>query len=109
MKKIERLPSDMIEQILAVSREMVTLAERGEWERVEVLQQERQQLIKDVFPLDASRIDQDFASETIQAILDLDKQLLQLALAQQKEIGTVLGKLNQGRQATKAYHTNARS
>jgi hypothetical protein len=99
----------MMEQILTVSQDMLALADKGEWERVEVLQRERQQLISDAFPLDASRVDQDSAAETIQAILDLDKQLLELASAQQKEIGAVLGKLNQGRQATKAYHTNSRS
>ncbi|TVO75288.1 flagellar protein FliT [Sedimenticola selenatireducens] len=99
----------MIEQILDLSQAMLSLAQDGEWEQVGALQQKRQQLVTESFPLDVDHMNHAETASQIQSILYLDKQLLHLASVQQKEISAALGKLNHGRQATKAYHTNARS
>lgn len=88
---------------------MLLLAEKAEWDQVGELQRQRLQLMEKIFPLDVQNINQSETAEQIKAILDFDKQLMHLASAQQKEIGTVLGKLNQGRQATKAYTAASRS
>lgn len=99
----------MIAQLLSLSQDMLQLAEKGDWEPVGELQQQRLQLMEALFPLDADSLNQSETAQQIKAILALDKQLMDLASAQQKEVGAVLGKLNQGRQATKAYHSTSRS
>jgi len=99
----------LIKQLLIISQEMLVLAEKGEWEPVGTLQDKRLQLMEKIFPLDAEKMNQSKTAEQIQSILDLDKRLMDLAAAQQKETGAALGKFNQGRQATKAYHATSRS
>ncbi|MCW8944696.1 MAG: flagellar protein FliT [Sedimenticola sp.] len=99
----------MIKQLLIISQEMLVLAGKDEWEQVGSLQKERLQLMEKIFPLDVENMNQSETAEQIQSILDLDKQLMDLAAAQQKEIGAAIGKFNQGRQATKAYHATSRS
>ncbi|MCW8890212.1 MAG: flagellar protein FliT [Sedimenticola sp.] len=99
----------MIQQLLTLSQEMLEFAEKGEWEPVGSLQEKRLQLMEEIFPLDAENMNQSQTAEQIQSILALDKQLMDLAAAQQKEITAELGKFSQGRQATKAYHSASRS
>jgi hypothetical protein len=103
----------MLGQIITLSEQMLSLARQGEWERLTERQVERQQMIEQVFPLDlgamaAGPVGADGAARQIREILDLDKQLMRLARAQQQEIGQTLGKLNQGRVATRAYQETSR-
>jgi len=98
----------MLSQLVRLSQEMLSLAEQGEWERVTELQIERQQMMEKTFPLDTQVTDAAGAAGQIQSILNLDQQIAQLARAQQKEVGQVLGKLNQGRTATRAYQDTSR-
>nr|WP_305792691.1 flagellar protein FliT [Sedimenticola hydrogenitrophicus] len=97
---------------------MLSLARQGEWEQLTERQVERQRMIEQAFPLDlgvmaagataAGAGAADEAARQIRVILDLDKQLMQLAQAQQQEIGKILGKMNQGRVATRAYQDTSR-
>ena len=98
----------MLGQILQMSQTMLALAEQDEWEQVEVLQRDRQQLMEQALPLDPALTNPDSAAAQIKEILGLDQQITELARSQQKEIGQVLGKLNQGRAATRAYQGNSR-
>ena len=98
----------MLEQILQMSQTMLTLAEQDEWEQVTGLQMERQQMMEQALPLDPALTNSDSAAAQIKKILGLDQQITELARAQQKEIGQVLGKLNQGRAATRAYQDASR-
>lgn len=68
-------------------------------------------MIEQAFPLNLGATavgPADDAARRIREILDLDQQLMQLALVQQQEIGKTLGKLNQGRVATRAYQDTSR-
>lgn len=98
----------MLDQLVRLSREMLSLAGQGEWERVAGLQIERQQMMGQTFPLDSSLTDTQGAAGQVKEILDLDQQITELARVQQKEIGQLLGKLNQGRTATRAYRDTSR-
>lgn len=93
----------MLSQLVHLSREMLTLAEQGEWERLTAAQTERRQLMDAVFPLDSRLQDAEDAVAQIQLIQELDQQITRLVRAQQQQIGQELGKLNQGRAATRAY------
>ena len=48
------------------------------------------------------------AAALLKQIISLDGQLRRLAESRRKEIGQALGKINQGRQATRAYRDTSR-
>ena len=98
----------MLEQILETSREMLALAEQDEWEQAEALQRQRQDLIEKTFPLDDEMAQSEQAAALLKQIISLDGQLRRLAESRRKEIGQALGKINQGRQATRAYRDTSR-
>jgi len=98
----------MLEQILETSREMLALAEQDEWEQAEMLQRQREELIKKTFPLDDEVAQSEQAAAILKQIISLDGQLRRLAESRRKEIGQALGKINQGRQATRAYRDTSR-
>jgi hypothetical protein len=103
----------MLGQIITLSEQMLSLARQGEWEHLNERQAERQQMIEQAFPLDLAAMAAgpgaaDDAARQIRVILDLDRQLMRLARAQQQETGQTLGKLNQGRVATRAYQDTSR-
>lgn len=98
----------MLGHLLGLSQQMLSLARQGEWENVNEIQAERQRIIEKEFPLSPGPTEAGDVAREIQAILDLDRELLELAGTQQKEIGQTLGKLNQGRAATRAYQNTSR-
>jgi len=98
----------VLDRLVRLSQEMLTLAEQGEWEQLATAQSEREQLIEQIFPLDPRISDAADAAAQVKRVLELDQQITQLARAQQKEIGQVLGKLNRGRVATRAYQDTSR-
>ncbi|WP_428603349.1 flagellar protein FliT [Sedimenticola sp.] len=98
----------MLDQIVLLSQKMLSLAQQGEWDQLTALQQLRDDQIENCFPLDPHGLDERQVSEQIRTILALDKQILQLAGDQQMEIRETLGKLSQGRVATKAYWDTSR-
>lgn len=86
-----------------MTKKMGEEAGGGEWDKVRELEQERQKLIDSCFPLDESIADPRLAGGQIKSIIELDQQLMALAKTQQQTLADTLAKLNQGRQATKAY------
>lgn len=98
----------MLDRLVRLSQEMLTLAEQGEWEQLATAQSEREQLIEQIFPLDPHISDAADAAAQVKRVLELDQQITRLARAQQKEIGQALGKLNRGRVATRAYQDTSR-
>ncbi|MCW8950369.1 MAG: flagellar protein FliT, partial [Sedimenticola sp.] len=63
----------MMAELLKLSQEMLLLAEKGEWDQVGELQQQRLQLMEKIFPLDVQNINQSETAEQIKVILDFDK------------------------------------
>lgn len=98
----------MLEQILDTSRSMLALAEQGEWEQVEALQRQRQQLIERTFPFDNNAAQASQATSLLKQILVLDRNVRNLAENRYKAISRDLGRINQGRTATKAYQNASR-
>lgn len=99
----------MLDQILEVSRNMLALAEQGEWEQVDILQQERQIIVEQTFPLEDDAARNPNVATVLKQILMLDGQIQGLAEKRHREIGQELGRINQGRAVTKAYKTTSRS
>ncbi|MCP3666053.1 MAG: flagellar protein FliT [Gammaproteobacteria bacterium] len=95
--------SHLLSRILTLSKAMLAEAEKSEWEHVAEMQLERQQMIESCFPLDDSIKNPEAVKAQIQAITEQDELLMVLARSQHKEIGSALGKISQGKQATKSY------
>ncbi|MCP4994181.1 MAG: flagellar protein FliT [Gammaproteobacteria bacterium] len=95
--------SKLLSSILSLSKAMLAEAEKSEWEQVAEMQLERQQMIESCFPLDDSIKNPEAVKAQIQAIIEQDELLMALAKPQHKEIGSVLSKISQGKQATKSY------
>jgi len=95
-------------RIIHLSEQMLIQAEKAEWDRVGELQVQRQTLIDSCFPLDDPSMSVDEAGERIKYILQLDNQVMALAKGRRRELGEALGKINQGRQAAKAYRDTSR-
>jgi hypothetical protein len=91
-------------KIIDLSSSMLGSARDGEWERAQELEQKRQQLFAQTFPLDSDQItDAAALTAQIQKIVDLDKQTMQLAAKNRKEFSGLISKLTTGRQAVAAY------
>lgn len=93
--------------IIDLSSSMLASASAGEWERVQELEQQRQQLFSQTFPLDQDSItDAAALAAQIQRIMDLDRETMQIAAKGRKEFTGLMGKLSTGRQAVAAYQKN---
>ncbi|PLY16720.1 MAG: hypothetical protein C0631_02960 [Sedimenticola sp.] len=99
--------ADQLEQLLTLSEEMLRLALSSDWDRVVEVQGQRSALIEKSFPLDEAVALTD-AQAHLKKILSLEAQVTALAVSAKKELGDTLGKINQGKQATKAYTDTSR-
>jgi hypothetical protein len=82
---------------------MLQLAEAEEWEEIVGLEAERRQLIATAFPLTAEQAAIPSTVTDLEQIIELDHRLMGLCTKAQRKIGSVLGKIHKGRQATTAY------
>ena len=91
-------------KIIDLSSSMLGSARDGEWERAQELEQQRQQLFAQTFPLDSEQItDAAALAAQIQKVIELDNQTMQLAAKGRKEFVGLINKLTTGRQAVAAY------
>ncbi len=94
-------------KIIDLSSSMLGNARDGEWDQVQQLEQQRQQLFTQTFPLDKDSItDAAALTAQIQKIVDLDKETMQFAVKGRKEFTGLMGKLATGRQAVAVYQKN---
>ncbi len=99
---IHSVPSPL-QQILQLSLQMLQLAEADEWEEVVDLEAERRQLIATTFPLTAEQATIPSTVTDLEQIIEFDNRLMGMCAKAQRKIGSVLGKIHKGRQATTAY------
>ncbi|MCP4995413.1 MAG: flagellar protein FliT [Gammaproteobacteria bacterium] len=95
--------SALLSRIVQLTQEMLQQAESSSWEQVGELEQSRQQLIQNCFPLDDSIENPDLAGNQISMIVDLDKKIMRMASKERKSVASILGELGLGRQAVKTY------
>lgn len=100
MKENTRQP---LFEILKITRMMHEKACRGEWERVQDLEAEQRALIGGCFPLDDTTADPKQTRNQIAEIISLHRRIITAASAARQEQAGALGRLRQGRQATRVY------
>ncbi len=92
-----------LEWLLAQTRRIHDLAVDGEWEKVVALESERQSLIDKYFSQQVEHDAPQIAVRYIEKILELDKKVIAMGVEAQVALGSALGDLQRGRQATQAY------
>jgi hypothetical protein len=96
----------LLDDALVISRGMADLAEQGEWQAVVELESKRRELLEQAF---ATHLPADeFVSERVRAILDLDKQLMERSLSAREQIAAELSASSKGRKAATAYQAAGR-
>jgi len=92
-----------IKQIVDLSDAMLNEAQNGRWQQVIDMQNEREVLIGQSFPVDEPCEEPEEMHLRVSSIVALDNQVMRLAKLQQKELGRSLGEISTGRQAAQAY------
>jgi septal ring factor EnvC (AmiA/AmiB activator) len=93
-----------LDRIVELSASMLAVAREGDWEQVQELEQQRQSLLDQTFPLDKDSIsDADALTKQIQKISDIDKETMALMVKGRKEFSRLANKISSGRQAVNSY------
>lgn len=95
--------TDKLRQLLFLSSAMLEKAKQASWKEVAVLQEERCELIDELFlePVPTSRTEDFWGG--VSGILAIDREIIALAIPQKLELAQLLQKLDQGKKALKAY------
>lgn len=100
---MEQLLSNL-NKIIELSGSMLDVARRGDWEQVQVLEQQRKKIFDLTFPLDTDSISDMLAvTRQVQTIADLDRETMRLVAEGGKELSGLAGELSAGRHAVSAY------
>ncbi len=93
-----------LEKIAELTSSMHAYARKGDWERVQALEQQRKQAVDQTFPLDTDSINDVAAvARLVQKISDIDKDTMRLIDDGSKELSGLINKISSGRQAVSAY------
>lgn len=96
----------LLDDALAMSRQMVELGDVGDWEAVIALEPARRELLEQAFATHAPA--DEFITERVRAILDLDRSLMQRTVQARDAIAAELGRNREGRKAAAAYQSARR-
>ena len=89
--------------ILSISKEMLQLARNKDWEKVIVLESQRNILISDYFAMPVSDQEAAQVASYINRVLEIDKQLIKLGDLECHCLRENLQKINHGKHALKVY------
>ncbi len=90
-------------KIIAVSRDMLVLAQKNEWERVAELDDQRRTLVMHCFRSPTPEQDASAVAALIREILSLNQQVTDLGKAYRQSLGDKLHTNRVGRTAQVAY------
>jgi len=96
----------LLDDALDMSRRMAELGDAGDWDAVIAIEPRRRGLLEQAFATHAP-VDQ-VVADRVQAILELDKRLMQQSIAARDRIADETGRASKGRKATSAYQTAGR-
>ena len=96
------------ERLLALTREMLRLAEAGDWVLLAERENERQNLSAELFATPVPREAAPVVADCIRRLLDLDQDLLTLVQAHREEAAQAVRDTRQGRAAADAYRRFSR-
>lgn len=95
-------------RLLALTEDMLTLGESGDWVLFAQRETERQQLSRDLFAAPVPREAAAVVADCVRQVLDLDQKLITLAEAHREEAARALKDMQKGRVAASAYRRFSR-
>ncbi len=93
----------LLREILSLSRQMLRHASDDEWELLQQAEQRRSRLIGTCFPVKTPLADPRATAELVRQIIETGDMVTELVINARDRAGKALGKLKQGRSATRAY------
>lgn len=94
---------ESFDAFVQTTREMLALAQQGEWETVTRLQAERQQRLEAYFEIPVPPPLADEVAAGIREMLELDRRVMDLGRQGMDELTRKMGDLRVGRRAQQAY------
>lgn len=89
---------------LKLSRQIREMAQRGEWEEMPPLFEQRDHLLRDCFEHQDGFSDNEAATGVIQQILSIDQEMMKLNGQERERLMADMRGISKGRQAVNAYH-----
>lgn len=96
----------LLDDALDMSRRMAELGDAGDWDAVIAIEPQRRGLLEQAFATHAP-VDQ-VVADRVQAILELDKRLMQQSISARDRIADEIGRASKGRKAASAYQSAGR-
>lgn len=97
----------LFDKILSISRQMVFLADKSDWEKISTLQKQRQEMLLVFFAEKISLEDAKTVESGINEILNLDKTLMRKGHSVIKDISGELNTISIGQKVSNAYLDNS--
>ena len=97
-----------IQSILKLSNQMMDAARARNWEALEHMESERQELLADIFSMPIADNEIQDVSQGIQQVLELNQQIMAMGRGGRQEIAAEINRFNLGRRAKQAYGKNTR-
>jgi len=92
----------LLNDALTMSQRMTELGDAGDWDGVVALESQRRQLLEQAFATHAPA--DEFVTERVRAILDLDKHLMARSVEARDLVAEEIGRTGRGRRAAGAYN-----
>ncbi|MFA7618489.1 MAG: flagellar protein FliT [Thiohalomonadaceae bacterium] len=92
--------------LVSLSEQMLECARKGEWDAVPVLETQRREGLEAFFSNATLPEEAAFIEPALEGILEIDRQLIELATESREVAAAKLKDLQQGRRAQSAYNSN---
>ena len=96
-------PEALLDEALSLTRKMLELAEKDEWEALRELEQKQSGLLRTCFESKKPFQDKAAAAKAVQEILDLHEKIFEIGSHFGSHMQEELIKLQKGRDASRAY------
>lgn len=96
----------MLETVMALSRELLSLVQSDQWSKAASIEAERQAIIKEYLSTSPSDQDLERHRQVFKALLDLNGTVMSLLRERRQDLVRDLRSAEQGRVAVRAYTGN---
>jgi len=98
------MPSS-VNKILDITRDMLHAAEGGDWEQLVILEDSRSSMLSRLsIDLEVAEHSENILIETIESILDYDRQIIDLCAAESSSCKEQVREFIKGRKVIASYH-----
>lgn len=95
--------SQHLDQAIAQSQELITLAEKGDWDAFTVLEQARESIVAQINTSEVDESEVEQLRDKLKQLIECNDQLEQACLVERDAAMTQLRSIQKGAKVTKAY------